>query len=81
MGVTKYESVLAQALELPKAERELLIVSVGKSLGATRVGPTEAEFLAHLQILARHSDEHPDESLDWDDAEVDIFDEWDDRIV
>jgi hypothetical protein len=72
--VTKYESVLTQALELDEEEDELLMIRVSMSLDAGKTDPFDnPSFIAMLDRESRYADEHPESLLEWDEAEKEIF--------
>ena len=72
--MTKYETVLTQALELDEKDRELLMIQVGESLEGSSTGPFDAPaFLAELERRSKYADEHPEELMEWDEAEKEIF--------
>lgn len=71
--MTKYESVLAQALELPEDERELLVANVRRSLAQT---PKEGydtfwdgEIKRRLEALVNGEDDE----MDWDEFEEELM--------
>jgi hypothetical protein len=72
--VTKYESVLTQALELEEEDRELLMIQVSQSLEANKSDPFDnPAFIAMLDRESKYADEHPESLLEWKDAEKEIF--------
>lgn len=72
--VTKYESVLTQALELEEEDRELLMIQMSQSLEASKTDFFDnPAFIAMLDRESRYADEHPESLLEWKDAEKEIF--------
>ncbi len=74
-GVTKYESVLAQALELTEDERELLMVRLGLTLRETPSDEYDAYWTAEIKRRLEALDGGEEELIPWDDAEKMIFDD------
>lgn len=72
-GVTKYESVLAQALELTEEERELLATQIHPGLSKDYAWTESPAYIAELERRVRHAGEHPETLVDWEDAEREIF--------
>jgi hypothetical protein len=72
--MTKYETVLTEALKLDDRERELLVIEVTQSLEIPEGGMWEdPRLIAELERRSKHADEHPEELMEWDDAEKEIF--------
>ena len=72
--MTRYESVLTQALELDEDDRELLMIQVSESLEASKSDPFDnPSFIAMLDRESKYADEHPESLLEWRDAEKEIF--------
>jgi hypothetical protein len=77
-SVTKYESVLAQALELSDEERELLVVQLWDY--KPELDPfLNPEFIAELERRSLHAKEHPETLVPWEVAEKEIFGDFDEE--
>ena len=77
--MTKYESVLSQALELDDRERELLIIEVTQSLESP--DPPiwdDPRFKQEIERRVQHAREHPETLMEWDEAEKAIFGDFED---
>jgi len=72
--VTKFESVLAQALELDDEDRELLAIRLGLSLEETEPGYDEA-WEAEIQRRLEALDRGEADEVEWEVAEKFIFDD------
>ena len=73
--MTKYESVLAQALELTEEERELLMIRVGLSLEEASPGKHDPYWDGEIKHRLEALEKGEEELVDWDEAERLIFDE------
>ena len=72
--VTKFDSVLAQALELDDEERELLAIRLGLGLAETEPGYDEA-WESEIQKRLEELDRGQAQVVDWDEAQKLIFDD------
>ena len=73
MGVTKYESVLAQALELSEEERELLAIQVGLSLNESPAGGYETRWEAEIKRRIEAVDRGEEEEMDWEEVREELM--------
>ncbi len=72
-GVTKYESVLTQALDLDEEDRELLVLQVSLSLEGGPDPLADPRLIQELDRRVQHAREHPETALEWKEAELAIF--------
>jgi hypothetical protein len=71
--MTRYQSVLNDALGLCEEERELLIVRLSLSLEDGQAPVDEAESVASLQRLSSEAAADGDGDMDWPAAKREIF--------
>ena len=74
-AVTKFESVLEQALELDEDEREMLVLELEIALGECTDSDDDEAWDAELKERLNAIDRGEDELVDWDEAERLIFDD------
>ena len=73
--MTRYESVLNQALELSEEDRELLMVRIGLSLEGLPRAEYDAVWAPEIKRRVAAVDSGEEELIGWDDAERMIFDD------
>ncbi len=72
--MTRFETILEQALTLDERERELLVIEVSQSLGAPEAGGWDnPELIAELERRVLHARQNPETVMEWDEAEKAIF--------
>ena len=77
--MTKYESVLTEALKLDDRERELLVIEVTQSLESSDPPMWEdPRFIQEIERRVQHAREHPETLMEWNEAEKAIFGDIDD---
>ena len=64
---TNYESVLAQALELPEDERELLMINVGLSLKESPGDDYDAYWESEIKRRLEALEKGDEDEMDWDE--------------
>ena len=73
--MTKFETVLSQALELDEEERQLLAIRLEASLGEAKDPGYDAAWEAEIKRRIEELDRGDVELIDWDDAMKFIFDD------
>ncbi|MEO8540293.1 MAG: addiction module protein [bacterium] len=73
--MTKFESVLTQALELDEDERQLLAMRLEMSLDETKDPGYDAHWSAEIKTRVAELDRGEADEMDWDDAMKFIFDD------
>ena len=73
--MTKFESVLSQALELDELERQMLALRLEMSLGEEKDPGYDAAWEAEVKRRLNEIDRGEVELIDWDDAIKFIFDD------
>ena len=73
--MTKFESVLSQALELDEEERQLLALRLEMSLGETQEPGYDVSWSAEIKRRVEELDRGEADEIDWDDAMKFIFDD------
>jgi hypothetical protein len=71
--VTKFESVLSQALELDEEERQLLALRLEASLGEAKEPGYDAAWEAEIKRRVEELERGEVELIEWDDAMKFIF--------
>lgn len=74
-AVTKFESVLSQALELDEDERQMLALRLEMTLGEEKVPGYDAYWEAEIQRRIEELDRGEADEVDWDEAMKFIFDD------
>lgn len=74
-AVTKFESVLSQALELDADERQMLALRLEASLGETKHLGYDAAWEAEIKRRVDELERGEAGEVDWDDAMKFIFDD------
>ncbi len=73
--MTKFESVLEQALELSEDERQMLALRLGMTLSEEKEPGYDAAWQAEIEKRLDALDRGEDELVEWDEAEKLIFDD------
>ena len=73
--MTKFESVLSQALELDEDERQLLAMRLEMSLGEVKDPGYDAAWSAEIKRRVEELERGEADEMDWDDAMKFIFDD------
>lgn len=73
--MTKFESVLSQALELDEEERQLLALRLEASLGEAKEPGYDAAWEAEIKRRVEELERGEVELIEWDDAMKFIFDD------
>ncbi len=73
--MTKFETVLSQALELDEEERQLLAIRLEASLGEAKDPGYDAAWEAEIKRRIEELDRGEADEVDWDEALKFIFDD------
>ncbi|MGE3074033.1 MAG: addiction module protein [Dehalococcoidia bacterium] len=73
--MTKFESVLNQAMELDEDEREMLAIRLGMSLREQKEPGYDEAWAAEIKKRLEEIDRGEAELVDWEEAEKLIFDD------
>jgi hypothetical protein len=73
--VTKFESVLTQAMELDEDERQLLAIRLGMSIGDEKEPGYDEAWSAEIKRRLEEIDRGDADLVDWEEAEKLIFDD------
>ena len=73
--MTKFESVLTQALELDSDERQLLAIRLGLSVSDDKVPGYDEAWAAEIKRRVEELDRGEADLVEWDEAEKLIFDD------
>lgn len=73
--MTKFETVLSQALELDEEERQLLAIRLEASLGEAKDPGYDAAWEAEIKRRVEEVERGEADEVDWDEAMKFIFDD------
>jgi hypothetical protein len=73
--VTKFETVLTQAMELDEDERQLLAIRLGMSIGDEKEPGYDEAWSAEIKRRLDEVDRGEADLVDWEEAEKLIFDD------
>jgi hypothetical protein len=73
--VTKFETVLTQAMELDEDERQLLAIRLGMSIGDEKEPGYDEAWSAEIKRRLDEIDRGEADLVDWEEAEKLIFDD------
>lgn len=71
--MTKLEAVLKEAASLSREDQEFLVLQLRLSFEEDSNRPSEEEFIAEMRRISDHARQHPETTMEWEEARRRIF--------